>query len=105
MLKLIRRPRRHPVALRYERTWTRRLDGLELDDNTIGNQQVEETFTDSVPLVLDSHRNLPPKLDISQFELQAQSVLIDRLQEPGPRIRWTSMAAASNSETCSSSSF
>ena len=61
--------------------WCQRLDGLELDDDTIGNQQVEATFADSVPLVLDVHRNLPPKLDISQSELHAQSVLIDRLQE------------------------
>src|SRR5205809_216352 len=71
----------------------------------IGNQQVEATFTDSVPLVPDFHRNLPPKLDISQSKLHAQSVLIDRLPESRPTIRWTSMAGASNSETCSSSSF
>ena len=62
-----------------------RLDGLQLDDKTIGNQQVEATFTDSVPVVLDSDWNLPPKLDISQSELHAQSVLMDRLQESRPK--------------------
>ena len=85
-LKLIRRPRRHPGRFEIRAyldpvNRCQRLDGLELDDNTIGNQQVEATFTDSVPLVLDFHRNLPPKLDLSQSELHAQSVLIDRLQE------------------------
>jgi len=62
-----------------------RLDGLQLDDKTIGSQQVEATFTDSVPLVLDSDWNLPRKLDISQSELHAQSVLMDRLQESRPK--------------------
>jgi hypothetical protein len=38
-----------------------------------------------VPLVLDFDRNLPPKLDISQSELHAQGVLINRLEESRPK--------------------
>jgi hypothetical protein len=59
------------------------IDGLELDDQALTNEQVETAFTDSTTLVLDFDQTLPTISEIPQSEFNAKSVLVDRLEEAG----------------------
>jgi len=59
------------------------IDGLELDYDSLANKQVKRAFTDSMTLVLDFDRSLPSMVDIPQSELDAKSVLVDRLEKAG----------------------
>ena len=57
---------------RTPRRRTGSLYGLELDHEPIGDQKVEAALADMVALVADRDRNLAPKGDVSQSELDAQ---------------------------------
>ena len=54
-------------------------DRLELDDEPVGNQQIELLVSNRLPLVANDHGDLPPEWDGSEPELHAKGLLIDRL--------------------------
>ena len=86
-LKLMSRPRTHLVALRYGAhldpvNGCQSLDGLELDDQSTGHQEVEAAFANAVALVRDCNRNLALERYVAQPELNAQCVFVDRFEKP-----------------------
>ena len=57
------------------------LDGLELDDESIGDPEVEAALTNTLCLVPDRDGNLATVWEISLFELDAQRAFVHRLEE------------------------
>jgi hypothetical protein len=57
------------------------LDGLELDDEPIGNQDVEAALADLVTFVGDGYGNLAEVWNASRSELDAKGMLVDRFEE------------------------
>lgn len=57
------------------------VDGLELHDELIGDQEVEAPFADAVTLVRDRNGNLAPIPHVPQLELDAWRVLVNRFEE------------------------
>ena len=45
------------------------LDGLELDDETLADQQVNFAFTDAPPFVVDGGGNFDSERDVAQSQL------------------------------------
>lgn len=59
-----------------------RLDRLELDDETLGYEDVDAVLADDPTLVGNRKQNLSPKRNAATFELDADGLLVDRFQEP-----------------------
>ncbi len=57
------------------------LDGLELDNDAVSDEQVKTAFTDSMTFVLDLDQRLPLISEIPKPELKAKSMLVDRLEK------------------------
>lgn len=64
----------------------KRLDGLELDDQALRDQQIDSAVAHGVRLVLDSYWYLASEWNPSQRELHAEGVVVYRLEETWPQL-------------------
>ena len=64
--------------------WCKCLDGFELYNETARDKHVELTRTDLTTLVINEHRNLSLERHPLQPHLDAERMLINRLEKPRP---------------------
>ena len=62
------------------------LDGLELEDDPIIDDQVGDEFADDLALVVRREADLPPKRNVAIRELFGECTFVVRLQLPRPEV-------------------
>jgi hypothetical protein len=80
------------------------VDGLELDDQALRNQQVGPHVTHDLILVDDGHRGLPNERDAAKRPFQAERLLVDALEEARAEPPMHSTAAFRTAEASASTS-
>lgn len=64
------------------------IDCLQLDHDAVAREDVNpETWFDPQSLVLDGHGGLALNLDSSHLKFTDETALVDRLQQPWPKLR------------------